>query len=79
MRAMLVIPSEEGIEVPAKAFSVLWNKDPAGSLVFDGSDEPLDHGDAAVLPDCAETWANSLPSAPALEGAAPEDTVLVAD
>ena len=79
MRTMLVVPSEERSELSSEARLALWNHNPASRLVFHGPDETLDNSNAPMLPDGTEPWTNFLEAAPALEGAAPEDTVLVAD
>ena len=79
MRPMLVVPGEVGSELFAKVRLQLRDYNPARRLVFQGPDEAFDNSDAPMLPDGAKPWANSLAFAPALEGAAPEDSVLVAD
>ncbi len=79
VRPMFIIPREEHCELPAEAHLALRHHNPASRLVFHGPDESLDNSDAPMLPDGAESRANSLASAPALEAIAPEDGVLVAD
>ena len=79
MRPMLLVPSEERSELPAKVSLARRNHDPAGCLVFHGPDEAFDNGDAPMLPDGTEPWANSLESVAALEVVTPRDGVLVAD
>ncbi len=49
VRAVVIVPSEERIDLPAKVCSVLRNLNPARGLVFQNLDESLDHCDAAVL------------------------------
>ena len=79
MRPMLVVPGEVGSELFAKVRLQLRDYHPARRLVFQDPDEAFDNSDASMLPDGAKPWSNSLAFAPALEGAAPEDSVLVAD
>ena len=79
MRTMLIVPSEERSELSSEARLALWNHNPASRFVFHGPDEALDNSNTPMLPDGAEPWTNCLDSAPALEVAAPEDGVLVAD
>lgn len=79
MRPMLVVPSEERSELIAKDSLPHRNLDPASCFVFHGPDESFNNSDASVLPDCAVTWPNLLASAPAFEGTATKDFVLIAD
>jgi hypothetical protein len=48
---MLVVPSKERSEFPARDSLALRNHDPASRLVFHGPDEALDNGNAPMLPD----------------------------
>lgn len=79
MRAMVVIPSEEGIEFPAKALSALRDQNPPNAFVLHAPDEAFDDGNATVLPSGVIPRTDSFAPAPALEISAPEDLVLVAD
>ncbi len=79
MWPMLVVPNEERSEFHAKGSSAQWDHDPARSFILHRSDEAFNHGNAPMLPNGAEPWANSLAFAPAPKGGAPEDGVLVAD
>jgi hypothetical protein len=79
VRAMRVVPGNEVGELPGKGRSTLRNQGSARCLIFHGSDEALDYGDAPVLPDSAIPWANSLAATPAFEAYTAEDAVLVAD
>ncbi len=54
MRPVLVVPDDERTQFAAEDRLALRNQDLAGTLVLDGSDEALDHGDASMLPDGAE-------------------------
>ena len=79
VRSMLVVPIEVGSELFSKVSLQLRDYNPARGFFLHGPDEAFDHGDAPMLPDGAEPWPNPLAFAPVLEGAAPEDSVLVAD
>ena len=79
MGTTFVVPNKEGIDFLTEVRSPLRNQDLSSAFVFQGPNEALDHGDAAVLPSGTVSWMDAIYSTPALEFLAPEDAVLVTD
>ena len=78
-RSMFVVPVELKGEFVTHGVETQRDDYPAGALVLDRSDQPLDHSEAAVLAHRAEAWADTPPSAPLLERVTPKLPSLVAD
>ena len=57
LAAMCVVPGDEPGARPLEVRPTLRHQQSACALVFHGSDEAFDHGDAAMLPDRGVPWA----------------------
>ncbi len=80
VRSMLVIPESEPIKLTTKACSVHRYDDLPSTFIFDGQDQPLYHGDAAVFADGAVTRRfDAFAFHPASKRTAVEDTFFVAN
>ena len=78
MRPLFVVPADVGVEAGTQRLGVQRNDDLSKMLVLHRADEPLDHGDAPFLSDCAKARADARAAAPATIAVA-ELRALVAD
>ncbi len=80
MRAMLVVPVNEGKKLATACFSSLRQQNSSPALVLQTSDQTLDHGDAAVLADSTVSRRlDALAFDPTPKRGAVEDAVSVTD
>ena len=78
MRPVAAVPGEvEGQFLPESGETVGDEDQAPGALHLDGSDAPLDHREAAILPDGSESVLDSPPTAPAVESLRGELDALV--
>ena len=76
---MRVVPADHGDQFLPHSPDVQRNQDPPEPFGFQTPDEPLDHGDTAVLSNGAESRPDLAATAPAFEALALELAALVAD
>ena len=79
VRAVPVVPDHEQRKLPSKTIAPIRNDQSPRALALDGSDQTLDHGDAAVLADRAEPLSDAMAVAPFREAFVGELDTLVGD
>ena len=76
---MRVVPANEEVDLVRETLLIEWHEDPPRSFTLQRADESLDHGEAAVLLDSAESLGNIVPSTPAPERLGGELLALIRD
>jgi len=79
MGAEVIVPTGIGGEESARSLPVKGNEDSPGPFVFEGTDESLDHSDAAVSAHGAVTRLDPPALAPSSEGVTVELRAFVGD
>ncbi len=77
--SMFVVPVNEQFELILKSCLAHRDQPSTCSFTFHRPDEPLNDGDAAVLPNGAKPWLDLRSTAPGFEAIAPELPSLVTD
>lgn len=67
VRSVSVVPGDEEQQLAPDRVTLVGNQHASGALVLHGADEPLDHGDAPILADRAESLLDAVTETPATE------------
>jgi hypothetical protein len=79
VRPMPVVPGHEHRQLSPEVLSTVRNQQLPGALTFDGSNQPLDHSNTAVLANRTEPLTNPSPTTPTPESLVAELLALVSD
>ncbi len=79
VRPVAVVPVDVQRQLAAEGVTLVRDQQPTRALVLDRSDQPLDHGDAAVLADCTKALLYTPAAAPSPESFVRELGALVGD